>query len=82
MAKQVTVVIPTVDRPALLTQAVASVLAQDWPDLHVIVVFDGAPVRSIIDDDRVSVASTGHERLGGGYGPLLGSGAGCRRQRL
>jgi len=39
------VVIPTRDRPARLREAIASVLAQDYPgQLQVVVVFDGAPV--------------------------------------
>jgi glycosyltransferase involved in cell wall biosynthesis len=48
------VVIPTRNRPAQLREAVASVLAQDYPGrLQVVVVFDGAPVdQSVASDDR------------------------------
>lgn len=72
MAKRVSVVIPTVDRPALLPQSLASVLAQDWVDLDVVVVFDGSPARDLVDDDRVQVVSTGETRLGGAGARNLG----------
>lgn len=66
MAKHVSVVIPTVDRPALLGQSVASVLAQDEGAVEVIVVFDGRPAARVFDDDRVRVTSTGDTALGVG----------------
>jgi glycosyltransferase involved in cell wall biosynthesis len=57
------VVIPTKDRPGQLREAIASVLAQDYPGrLQVVVVFDGAPVDQalagdarllVLDNDRV-----------------------------
>src|SRR5258708_36371452 len=57
------VVIPTRDRPGQLREAIASVLAQDYPGrLQVVVVFDGAPVDQglagdarllVLDNDRV-----------------------------
>ena len=53
----VAVVIPTRHRPAQLRQAIASVLAQDYPGrLDVVVVFDGAPVdERLADGSRVRV---------------------------
>jgi glycosyltransferase involved in cell wall biosynthesis len=53
----VSVVIATRERPALLRRAIRSVLAQRFDgDLDVVVVFDGAPVDSLLDiaDPRVS----------------------------
>ena len=45
------VVIPTRNRPAQLRQAIASVLAQDYPGtLQVIVVFDGSAADQTIED--------------------------------
>jgi glycosyltransferase involved in cell wall biosynthesis len=51
------VVIPTRNRPAQVGQAIASVLAQDYPgNIQVAVVFDGAkPDETIADGDRVLV---------------------------
>lgn len=56
----VSVVIPTLSRPALLTRAVGSALAQTLPNLEVIVVVDGPdePTRAAlgaIDDPRLRV---------------------------
>lgn len=52
------VVIPTRDRPAQLREAIASVLAQDYPgSLQVVVVYDGVPADLSLagDDGRVTV---------------------------
>lgn len=44
----VSVIIPTRDRPALLTEAVASVMAQDYPgDIECLVVFDQSPIHPL-----------------------------------
>ena len=56
----VSVIIPTLHRPALLTRALASVFRQTWRDLEVIVVVDGPDPDTIamlqtIDDPRLSV---------------------------
>jgi glycosyltransferase involved in cell wall biosynthesis len=53
------VVIPTRNRPDQLRQAIASVLAQDYPGrLQVVVVFDGTPAdQTLADGDRVIVIS-------------------------
>jgi len=54
------VVIPTRDRPGQLREAIASVLAQDYPGrLQVVVVFDGAPV----DQDLVLGARGARDAL-------------------
>lgn len=59
------VVIPTRNRPELLRQAIASVLAQDYPgQLQVVVVFDGTPAdHTAADGDRVLVI--GNDRMPG-----------------
>nr|WP_286676361.1 glycosyltransferase family 2 protein [Paracidobacterium acidisoli] len=56
----VSAVIPTRNRPALLMQAVGSVLRQSWPNLEVIVVVDGCDPETsghlrAIDDPRVRI---------------------------
>jgi glycosyltransferase involved in cell wall biosynthesis len=53
------VVIPTRNRPEQLRQAIAAVLAQDYPgQLQVVVVFDGTPPdEALADGDRVLVIS-------------------------
>jgi len=56
----VSVVIPTLHRPVLLTRALASVFRQTWRDLEVIVVVDGPDPDTIaaletIDDPRLTV---------------------------
>lgn len=56
----------------MLAQSLASVLAQDWVDLDVVVVFDGTPARDLVDDDRVQVVSTGETRLGSASARNLG----------
>ena len=43
MLERATVIIPTFDHGELLERAVASVLAQDWPEFGVIIICDGAP---------------------------------------
>jgi glycosyltransferase involved in cell wall biosynthesis len=49
-----TVVIATHDRPALLAEAVSSVLAQSVHDLELVVVDDGSSIPAVVhDDDRV-----------------------------
>jgi hypothetical protein len=47
----VSVVIPTYNRPALLAEAIASVLAQTVDDLEVVVVDDGGPEPAVVPDD-------------------------------
>jgi glycosyltransferase involved in cell wall biosynthesis len=56
MAPAVSVLIPTYDRPRFLAEAIASVLAQDDPDLEVLVGDDGAVGAAVVaaaDDPRV-----------------------------
>ena len=52
---QVTVVIPTKDRPTLAERAICSALVQDGVDVEVIVIDDGSapPFRPRVDDPRV-----------------------------
>jgi glycosyltransferase involved in cell wall biosynthesis len=59
------VVIPTRNRPGPLRQAIASVLAQDYPGhIQVVVVFDGTPAdQTLADGDRVLVI--GNDRTPG-----------------
>lgn len=60
-----TVVVPTRDRPALLRRAVASALAQDLPDVEVVVVDDGSSTPpQLPPDPRLRVLR--HERPRGG----------------
>jgi hypothetical protein len=70
----VSVVIPTVDRPSVV-DAVRSALAQDYPPIEVLVVFDREddliPV-ALPQDSRVRVLRTGR-RLGGGAARALGT---------
>ena len=49
------VIIPTRDRPAFLTEAVASVLEQDEPALEVLVVNDGERLAESFNSQRVRV---------------------------
>jgi glycosyltransferase involved in cell wall biosynthesis len=56
----VSVVIPTLRRPAMLTRALASVFRQTWQSIEVIVVVDGPDAETVallqaIDDPRLSV---------------------------
>jgi glycosyltransferase involved in cell wall biosynthesis len=56
----VSVVIPTLRRPAMLTRALASVFRQTWQSIEVIVVVDGPDAETIallqaIDDPRLNV---------------------------
>jgi hypothetical protein len=54
----VTVVIPTRDRPALLRNAVAAVLGQDYPgEVRCVVVHDGTEPDRELEQDRVAVTS-------------------------
>src|SRR5208337_5176145 len=56
-ASLVSVIIPTLHRPTLLTRALASVFRQTWRELEVIVIVDGPDPETIavlqtIDDPR------------------------------
>ena len=67
----VSVIIPTLHRPALLRRALASVLRQTWRDLEVIVVVDGPDRDTIavlrtIDDRRLSVIENPHSLTAAG----------------
>lgn len=72
----VSTIIPVHNRPAQLREAVASVLAQDWRPLEVIVVDDGST------DDTLQVA----RQLASGHGDLVrvlsqaNAGPGCARE--
>ncbi|MGH2653246.1 MAG: glycosyltransferase family 2 protein [Actinomycetota bacterium] len=63
---QVTIVIPTHDRPHLVDRAVRSALAQDEQDIEVIVVDDGStpPYRPSVSDERLRVLR--HDESKGG----------------
>ncbi|MGN9811320.1 glycosyltransferase family 2 protein [Micromonospora sp. BQ11] len=55
---EVSVVIPTCDRPDLVTRAVRSALAQSVPEIEVLVVVDGADA-----DTQTALAAVGDPRL-------------------
>ena len=60
--REFSVVVPTFGRPALLAEAVASVLAQSVSDLECIVVDDAGEPPAILDTDDVRVRVIRHER--------------------
>lgn len=63
-APQFSVIIPTYDRPVMLTEAVASVLSQTLADWELIVVDDGSPTRpELPEDPRIRMLSNA-ESLG------------------
>jgi glycosyltransferase involved in cell wall biosynthesis len=55
------VVVPTKDRPALLSRSVASVLAQAQSDVEIIVVNDGEGQVGVFDDGRIKLVNS-HRR--------------------
>lgn len=74
--EQVTVVIPTRNRPELVTRAVASALAQSYPHLEVIVVVDGPDPDTVdrlnaIADSRLRVLAL-ETNVGAGNARNLG----------
>ena len=78
------VVIPTRNRPDQLRQAIASVLAQDYPGrLQVVVVFDGTPAdQTLADGDRVIVISNDRTSGLAGRAELRDPGHRVRVRRL
>lgn len=59
MKPQFSVIIPTRNRENFLNEAVASVLAQNLPDLELLVVNDGLALTRIFSDPRVTVLDNG-----------------------
>lgn len=73
------VVVPTYDRPALLPQAVASILGQSVADLECIVVDDASPAApNLPDDPRLVVVRRTHN---GGPAATINTGAARARGR-
>ena len=69
---QVSVVIPTFRRPRLLLSAVESVLRQDFQDLEVLIIEDGAgtdlsTIAKNFDDERVRLVAIDHHSGNPGY---------------
>ena len=56
---RITCIIPTRNRPDLLSQSAASVLAQSHRDLELIIVNDGTTARTAITDPRVRILNSG-----------------------
>ena len=72
-----TVVIPTYDRPALLTEAIDSVLQQSVDDYECVIVHDAGPRRvTLPDDPRVRLI-----RLSQNSGVAAARNAGIRNAR-
>jgi glycosyltransferase involved in cell wall biosynthesis len=72
----VTAVIPTRDRPGLLSKAVSSALCQDYPRIEIVVVVDGADPDTIqalkrFDDTRLRIIPV-PEHVGGAEARNLG----------
>ena len=70
MTPEVTVVIPTRNRPSLVIRAVRSALAQTFTNLEVVVVVDGPDEETIaslsgVKDDRVRILALPESRGGG-----------------
>lgn len=60
----ISVVIPTVGRPDLLSAAVACALSQTVVDTEIVVVFDGLAPGGLAHDERLVLATTGPVRRG------------------
>lgn len=74
---QFSIIVPTHDRPALLREAIQSILGQTFGDFEVIVVDDGgARPASVPDDDRVRLI-----RLEENGGPAVARNAGLEQAR-
>ena len=78
LAPVVSVVVPTVNRPVLLAEAVGSILDQTVTSVEVLVVDDGTegPVIGPLGDERVRVL-----RTGGGEGPSVARNIGMAAAR-